>query len=892
MRSYDDMISDYLDWLEEKTSDSDKPFSKEDFHDCDDKELQVRKGIVWKTILDLSYRKDDGVYWFTKFILGDLMYAGYPNAINFNGLWWKWNKIGKENDHVGIKCARQHGKEQPYSAKIITPNGWTTMGQLKIGDMVFSEKGKETTITTIFEQGKKDVYKITFTDGSTVECGLEHLWKVRSGGIGKNGTPHKWKTKNLKEIIEERGLTPSSDKAYRIPLTKPVQFKKQSHYIDPYTIGALIGDGSLSQDSCIITTGDDELINTIKTNMPQLQLNKTGKYSYRLIDKKIKHKSVLLDELRELKLLGTKSLTKFIPNEYLIDSVENRTNLLRGLMDTDGSIFDTCIMEYYSISEQLSEQVKELVQSLGGKARIDIKNGRYKEEVHKSYRVKIWLQDINPFKLKRKSDKFYNIKYQATRIFKSIELIRKEKSRCIMVDDESHTYLTNNYIVTHNSTYWTVIQPIYRTTMFANYNVLVESASEDQAIMLLGYIMNIIVNNEFLDSKRAKNAKWSTTEISYNNGKVVGKGVGAEVRGGTYDYIVCDDILRSDNKFSDEDIEKFVGEELEAMIFVRKGQMVIVGTPKSESDIFSTIEELIRTSDNSGWTLHTYPAITNWEQKEVLCDDRFTWGQLMKKKDIMGQMKFDKEFMCKTYSSGSQLFPHELRSTAKKLGANYKVYSKAKPEEQSSIRYYVGVDCARAGTASADFTVLTVIAYNTKDNTKRVVWVWRKKGLKIKEQVDQIAEISRNFGHPIILVEKNNMGQDFIDIMVDNYNLNVESFTTGGKGQGKEDLIRYLVTAFENEKIILPTANEFSRDIISELDRELERFVVEVTRAGNEVFKGSGHTHDDMVISLALANRCSQSYGYEPFSYSLSNTKTTPLERFASNNDEREVLRF
>ncbi len=96
MRSYDDMISDYLDWLEEKTSDSDKPFSKEDFHDCDDKELQVRKGIVWKTILDLSYRKDDGVYWFTKFILGDLMYAGYPNAINFNGLWWKWNNIGKE----------------------------------------------------------------------------------------------------------------------------------------------------------------------------------------------------------------------------------------------------------------------------------------------------------------------------------------------------------------------------------------------------------------------------------------------------------------------------------------------------------------------------------------------------------------------------------------------------------------------------------------------------------------------------------------------------------------------------------------------------------------------------------------------------------------------------
>jgi len=552
MRTYNNMIDDYLDWYEGRTANSNSPYTKDEFYDCDEVELQIRKGVVWKNILDLCYQKEDGIYWFTKFILGDLMYAGYPNKIHFNSLWWKWTKIGRKNDHVAIKCPRQHGK----------------------------------------------------------------------------------------------------------------------------------------------------------------------------------------------------------------------------------------------------------------------------------------------------------------------------------------------------STYWTVIRPIYLTAMYSNYNVLIESASEEQASMFLGFITKIIVNNEFLDSKRAKSAKWSTTEISFNNGKIVGKGVGAEVRGGTYDYIVCDDILRSDNKLSDTDIEKFVGEELEAMIFVRKGQMVLVGTPKSESDIFSTIEGLIEQSENSGWIMRVYAAITDWEKKEVLCEDRFTWDQLMKKRDIMGQMKFDKEFMCKTYSSGSQLFPYELRKMAKELGKNYQVYSKAKLEEQSKVQYYVGVDCARAGTASADFTVLTVIAYNTDDQTKRIVWVWRKKGLKIKDQVEQIAEISKNFNHPIILVEKNNMGQDFIDIMVDNYNLNVESFTTGGKGQGKEDLIRYLVTAFENEKIILPTGNEFSREMMNELDRELERFVVEITRAGNEVFKGSGHTHDDMVISLALANRCSQSYGYAPFSYTLSSNRTTPLERFANNNDEREVLRF
>jgi len=440
------------------------------------------------------------------------------------------------------------------------------------------------------------------------------------------------------------------------------------------------------------------------------------------------------------------------------------------------------------------------------------------------------------------------------------------------------------------STYWTVLQSIYRTSLFEHYNVLIESASEDQAVMLMGYIVNIINNNEFLQEKKAKNAKWSTTEISFNGGKIVGKGVGSEVRGGTYDYIVCDDILRSDNKLSDTDIEKFVGEELEAMIFVRKGQLIIVGTPKSESDIFSTIEEQ-NADGKGGWKQYTYPAILDWDNKEILCSDRFTWNQLMQKRKIMGAMKFDKEFMCQTYSSGSQLFPNELRKRSMKTGKDYVLYSKAKPEEINKIAYYIGVDVARAGTASGDYTVATVIAYNTEDQTKRIVWLWRKKGLKINKQVEQIAEISKNFNNPVVLVEQNNIGQDFIDVMVDNYNLNVESFITT-KGSKYEDLIRYLVAAFENEKIIMPTGNEFSKEVIKDLDRELERFVVEITKAGNEVFKGSGHSHDDMVISLALANRCTQSYGYSPFSSSLAATKSSALEKFAATGDLREVLRF
>ncbi len=440
------------------------------------------------------------------------------------------------------------------------------------------------------------------------------------------------------------------------------------------------------------------------------------------------------------------------------------------------------------------------------------------------------------------------------------------------------------------STYWTVIQPIYRTALFNSYNVLVESASEDQAMALLSYVVRVIENNEFLSSKKAKDAKWSTTEISFNGGKIVARGVGSEVRGGTYDYIICDDILRSDNKLSDDDIEHFVDEELEPMLLVRKGQLVIVGTPKSYTDIFSKIEE--RVAEGANWEYVVYESC-NMETKEVLCPDRFTFDQLMRIRQNMGAIKFDKEFMCKTYASGSQVFPFDLRKRALEVGRAWKMYSRYKEEDLIRWRYYMGVDCARAGTASADYTVVFVVAFNADTQEKRIVWFWRKKGLKIQDQVQQIAEISSNFNHPVILVEKNNMGQDFIDLLVDTYNLNIESYTTGGRDQAKEELIRLLLIAFENEKLIMPSADEFSRGMMEELDKELDRFVLEVTKAGNEKMKGSGHSKDDMVISLALANRCSQSLGYAPMATStLKSRNTTSLERFVISGDQREYMRI
>jgi len=437
------------------------------------------------------------------------------------------------------------------------------------------------------------------------------------------------------------------------------------------------------------------------------------------------------------------------------------------------------------------------------------------------------------------------------------------------------------------TTFWTVVVSIYRASLLQNYNILIESATEDQAIGILFSITKMIERNEFLNSKKSDDAKWTATEVSYNGGRIVARGLGSEVRGGTYDYIVCDDILRSDNKLSDRDVENFLDEELEAMLLVRKGQMIIVGTPKSSTDIFSTIES--RAGNESMWKFHVYQAIVDEEKQIILCPERFTWKQLMLMKNTMGQKKFDKEMQCKCYSSGSQLFSEELRKLAIEKGHQYISYSKSKKADEAS-QYYIGVDCARSGSASGDFTVVIVLAFNPISQEKRVVWMWREKGLKITEQVDIIAQIAKDFNFPVVMVEQNNMGQEFIDQLVDNYNITVEAFTTTAKS--KEDLIRGLISVFEHEKMILPSGDDYSYEMSKEIDNELSKFVVEVTPAGNEVLKGSGRSHDDIVMALAIANKCTQAGGGLAFAYSGNRVHSSELERFAKTNDIFEIHRW
>lgn len=344
------------------------------------------------------------------------------------------------------------GKEQPLTSKILTPSGWKLMGDIKQGDVLCHPNGKTTTVINIFPQGMKDVYKVTFTDGSTTECGEEHLWTVTTPRMKCQGRGYRtWPLSRIKQRLRDT----SNNLVHFIPMTQPVMLedeRKESFVIHPYALGCLIGDGGLSSGGISLTKGDKELFTLVEQYFPDTLMfsNLEG------ITQNIKRTSrkilqnTWVDEIRRLNL-NTKSNAKHLPKEYLFSSVENRIALLQGLMDTDGYVaLNGDSTQWSTSSEQLCNDFTFLVQSLGGTARSKIKVVNEKNY----WIVTLTLKNTFPlFRLTRKKLRWEQRqgKYQPRRGIKEVTLIGKKECQCISVSEPDGLYITDDFIVTHNT---------------------------------------------------------------------------------------------------------------------------------------------------------------------------------------------------------------------------------------------------------------------------------------------------------------------------------------------------------------------------------------------------------------------------------------------------------
>ncbi len=366
--------------------------------------------------------------------------------------------------------AYMRGRAQPYFSRVLTPTGFVPIGALGVGDVVLGSDGKPTPVLGAYPQGPREIFRVRTQDGASTLCCAEHLWTVFTRDDRRRG-----KGPRVLETQELRGRLRSSHyHRYELPLVSaPIEFPAWDVPMDPYALGLLLGDGCITGTTTpTFATADVELADSLERALEGIELVRKGRYDYVLRRVGGGRGGVITanpvtDTLRELDLCGTRSSTKYIPEVYLYNSASIRLAVLQGLLDTDGGPVTqtgrTCRIQYATTSKRLRDDVTFLVRSLGGIAYSHTRSamgrppGRARG-VAVPYRSDAYVLDIRlppeaqPFRLRRKLETYRNAGGgRPVRFIDSIEPEGVEDTVCIRVRAEDSLYITDDFLVTHNT---------------------------------------------------------------------------------------------------------------------------------------------------------------------------------------------------------------------------------------------------------------------------------------------------------------------------------------------------------------------------------------------------------------------------------------------------------
>jgi replicative DNA helicase len=365
----------------------------------------------------------------------------------------------QDGDLVIVAGRPSMGKSQPLDSKIKTPRGWVEMGALEIGDALASIDGAASIVTGIHPQGVRQVYRIAFSDGRSTECCAEHLWRVY---YREWTEPRVLSTAKLLEMLARKRyqhrlwIDPvSGDFGHTDPLP-----------LDPWMLGALLGDGTLGAQSATSSPAQDEMRQRMNERAGEaVALHHAGGYDWRTVMRPPEGVTRLRgqpnrvkDGLRAIGLWGLQRHEKYIPRVYRNAFRPARLALLQGLLDTDGWVGDWGAVRFGTTSYRLARDVAELVRSLGGWCTLTDKRASFEYHGEKKCGRAAYVLDIHhadPRSLFLLSEKRNRLPEKPQRewrpVIASIVPTRVVPTQCISVSHPSKLYITDEYVVTHNT---------------------------------------------------------------------------------------------------------------------------------------------------------------------------------------------------------------------------------------------------------------------------------------------------------------------------------------------------------------------------------------------------------------------------------------------------------
>lgn len=344
------------------------------------------------------------------------------------------------------------GKAQPLDAGVLTPTGFKRMGDVQVGDSVVVPSGGVASVTGVFPQGTRPIYRVTLGDGRTVNADADHLWSVV-----RAGTSHRTFEKTTTDLSADLFEKGGASSKWFIETIQPPDLGEWSSTIDPYSLGVILGDAYVGRRELSISNVDPAIREHIESNLPESHsVVATDEVTYRV--RTAKSSDSWVTELDRLGLIGHTASTKFIPLALKHSSSSDRLALLQGILDTDGTPNNVSgnSADIALASERLVDDIRWLVHSLGGKASKSEKKVKLSgwDEARVYYRLYITLPNqFDLFRLERKRAKVRKgSKYAYWKSpIRDIKFVEDAPTQCILVDHPDHEYVTDGFVRTHNT---------------------------------------------------------------------------------------------------------------------------------------------------------------------------------------------------------------------------------------------------------------------------------------------------------------------------------------------------------------------------------------------------------------------------------------------------------
>lgn len=805
----------------------------------------------------------------------------------------EWGDLVHRYKKLCIEAARDHGKCWKTGTCVRMYDGTKKkVDDIKIGDLLMGVDSTPRRVIATNKGRDEHMYRIDQSKGDSYTVNSRHINTCIK--IGKRGSCLEEHEKHIVDIDMPTLLSYSKNyvreriRTFKVAWERP--YKKV--LIEPYFLGLWLGDGYT--DKVVICKPYKEIIEYCDEYARQLGIScdhegwneNLSCYSshlfydgYREDGLRNIKKCKLTKWFKAYKLLGH----KHIPNVYLCNSKKVRMQLLAGLIDTDGDLWQNGY-HWGSIHKELAHQVKDLADGLGFRTKFG-GGKKFNEQLGRDYEY--WWVSISgkideiPVRLPHKKIKYNWLTKSSNKDWGTIDGITPSVVSSIKITDVGegdyvsittdgdHRFLLADGTVTHNSYYFSNAYAAWQLYKYAKPKGTQFSArptksnsnrgylfsfSLQQSVDLMEILKNTIEGNDILKERlypdsKDKSGAWASTNIVCRNGaRLTCKGFGSSVRGAHPYWIVVDDGLKDNVIYSQLQRQKSIDyfHSVIMNMLVPGGQIIVVGTPFHASDLYGDLKSksVHVTGNKKGWFVIEYPAI--FPDGHILWPQRWSFFDLMDKKATQGNIIFSRENLCRPITNESSIFPLSVLQQSLIGMEKYTVVRNRDDFPMKFNTVVVGCDFAISANVGADYSVFTIWGVDDE----RGMWLlnmYREKGRTFHEQIQMLKNINVRYRPNIMVVEQNTFQSIFVQ-EGDKQGLPVMGHTTGIDKFDLKSGWPAVAVLFERRKIHIPIGDKQSQDIKDLIFSDLGS--VAFTDHGLE----SVGSHDDISSSFWLAS--------------------------------------